>query len=143
MLLEGIPQCPRSGGNDDPRQNAPESVVAYPEREPGAQDRAQCGGDSSPRDPTPIDDAMPVETPYGAHVLNQNCDSIRAVGDGGREAEKDENREGEERATRRDDIEYPCGQADRDQDDVASPVCQCVALRRSASPCSGVRWRSR
>jgi hypothetical protein len=38
---------------------------------------------------------MPVETPYGTDVLDQNRDSIRAVGDGGREAEKDENREGE------------------------------------------------
>jgi hypothetical protein len=38
---------------------------------------------------------MPVETPDGADVLNQNRDSIRAIGDGGREAEKDENREGE------------------------------------------------
>ena len=38
---------------------------------------------------------MPVETPNGADVLNQNRDSIRAVGDSRWEAEKDENREGE------------------------------------------------
>ena len=66
--------------------------------EDGAGDGSQAGRKSRPEDGPPVHQAVPVESPDGAHVLEEDAHPVGAVGHAGRKPHEDEDRQRQEGA---------------------------------------------
>ena len=115
LLGKRVPEGPQGHGDHEEGQDLAKGGISDGKSEDGARDGSQAGGKSRPEDGLPVHQTVAVESPDGAHVLEEDPHPVGAVGDAGRKAHEDENRQRQEGASSGDDVQGAGDDTGQDQ----------------------------
>jgi hypothetical protein len=112
-----VQQCTQGHRQHHQREDAPEREVRHIQRAPDAKCGAGHRRHADRDGPSHRQHLMAVEPEDGAHVLRQHADPIGAVGHTRREAQEDQQRQGEERSAAGDDVDDGSHETDNEEGD--------------------------